>query len=119
MKHFVMIFRTTRPFTPEELQRRGPEIQAWVHRVQQMGITLDPRNLDEVVTVISPNAGETVSSNQSKDPSLATIVYFDASSEKEALEVAKTHPAPHYGVIVELREWSAPRPLMPPANANN
>ena len=98
MKHFVLIFRSTRAFTPEELERRPLEIAAWVEQVSQMGITLDPRNF-----------GETISPKESIDPALATIVFFDCADRDRAMDIARMHPAPQYGVTVEVREWTPPR----------
>ena len=44
------------------------------------------------------------------NPALANIVFFDAPSKEEALEIARIHPGLHYGVTVEVREWDRPRP---------
>jgi hypothetical protein len=111
MHHYVMIFRTTRPFTAEEQQIRGRDIQHWVAQVTSMGIQLDPRNLGETVANLSQVDGETVSHTDPTDRSLVTLVYFDAPDNATALEVARSHPGPHYGVTLELREWSTPAPL--------
>ena len=48
MHHYVLIFRPTRTLTPDESKQRAGEIQAWVQRVQQMGITLDPKALGKL-----------------------------------------------------------------------
>ncbi|HEX3471272.1 MAG TPA: hypothetical protein VHT28_08815 [Silvibacterium sp.] len=109
MKHYALIFHTTRPFTPEEQQRRGPEILAWVKTVTDKGITLDPRNFGETAGSFSQEQGGVVSSNGSTDPALATIVFFDSPSKEQALEIARIHPGLHYGVTVEVREWNSPR----------
>jgi hypothetical protein len=111
MHHYVMIFRTTRPFTAEEQQTRGRDIQHWVAQVTSVGIQLDPRNLGETVANLSQVDGEAVSHTDPTDRSLVTLVYFDAPDNAKALEVARSHPGPHYGVTLELREWSTPAPL--------
>jgi hypothetical protein len=111
MHHYVMIFRTTRPFTAEEQQIRGRDIQHWVAQVTAMGIQLDPRNLGDTVANLSQVDGETVNHTDPTDHSLVTLVYFDAPDNAKALEVARSHPGPHYGVTLELREWSTPAPL--------
>ena len=45
MKHYALLFHTSRTLTPEEVKQRGVEITAWVKQVTNMGITLDPRAL--------------------------------------------------------------------------
>lgn len=110
MHHYVMIFRTTRPFTAEEQQTRPGDIQKWIAHVTSMGIQLDPRNLGDTVANLSQVDGSIVSRTDPTDQSLVTLVYFDAPDNAKALEVARMHPGPHYGVTLELREWSAPTP---------
>jgi hypothetical protein len=112
MQHYALIFHSTRPLTPEELQRRGPEIQAWVKTVNGKGITLDPRAFGETVATLWQQEGTTVSRNGSSDPALVNIVFFDARNKDEALEIARIHPGLHYGVTVEVREWSTPLPAI-------
>jgi hypothetical protein len=114
MCHYVMIFRTTRPFTAEEQQTRTRDIQHWVAQVTSMSIQLDPRNLGDTVANLPQAGGAIVSQTDPTDRSLATLVYFDARDNAEALEVARTHPGPRYGVTLELREWSAPVPTARP-----
>lgn len=111
MKHYVMIFRATRPLTPEEQKQRGVEIGIWVKQVTGMGITLDPRNLGEVVANLSTQGNEVVSRSESNDPAFVTMVFFDAADQEQAVKIARIHPGLHYGVTVELREWSTPAPL--------
>ena len=110
MQHYALIFHATRPLTAEEVQRRGPEIQTWVKTVNQKGITLDPRAFGETVAEFSQQQGDVVTRNGSSDPALVNIVFFDAPGKDQALEIARVHPGLHYGVTVEVREWSTPRP---------
>lgn len=112
MHHYVMIFRTTRPFTAEEQQTRPREIQKWVAEVTSMGIQLDPRNLGDTVANLSQLDGSITSRNVPTDQSLVTLVYFDAPDNAKALEIARIHPGRRYGVTLELREWSAPAPQL-------
>jgi hypothetical protein len=110
MKHYALLFRASRTLTPEELKQRTIDIQLWVKRVTEMGVTLDPRNLGET-TRFSVEGNTVVSHEGPIDSTLGTIVFFDSASSEQAMEIARTHPALHYGVTVELREWSPPRPL--------
>lgn len=109
MKHYVMLFRATRALTPEELKQRPVDIRNWIQHVNSLGIKLDPRNLEEPATQFTLKDGEVVSSKAIADPSLVTMVFFDAFDKQQALEVARLHPAPHYGVSLELREWNPPQ----------
>jgi len=108
MHRYVMIFRNTRPFTAEEQQARAREIQQWIAQVTSMGIQLDPRNLGDTVANLAQVNGATGSHTDPTDRSLITLVYFDAPDNAKALEVARIHPGPRYGVALELREWIAP-----------
>ena len=74
-----------------------------------MGIALDPRNLGESATQFSIEGGEIVSREGPSDPTLTTIVFFDSPSRDQATEIARIHPGLHYGVTIELRDWTSPR----------
>lgn len=109
MQHYVLLFRTTRAITAEEQRQRVADIAAWVKQVTDIGVTLAPHTLED--TVISIPAEGTQTSGH-PDPTLSNIVLFDATRD-QAIQVARLHPAPRYGVSVELREWTAPRPIVP------
>jgi hypothetical protein len=38
---------------------------------------------------------------------------FDAPSQDHAVEIARIHPGLHYGVTIELRDWTSPRETAP------
>ena len=109
MKHYALIFRTTRPLTPEELKQRAIDIHAWVERVTEMGITLDPRPLGEMAVRFSTEGNTVVTHDGPSDPSMVNVVFFDSASRDQAVEIARTHPGLHYGSTVEVREWTDPR----------
>jgi hypothetical protein len=108
MKHYALVFRSTRALTPEELKQRGVEIAAWVKRVTDMGITLDPRSLGETAANFSAEQNNVVSRNGSSDPTLSAIVFFDSPSRDQAVNIARIHPGLHYSVTLEVREWTSP-----------
>jgi hypothetical protein len=112
MKHYALLFHTSRTLTPEELKQRSVEIAAWVKRITDMGITLDPRSLGETAATFSSEGNKAVSRNGSSDPTLSNIVFFDSSSKDQAVDIARMHPGLHYGVTVEVREWTSPRQLV-------
>lgn len=108
MKHYAMIFRPTRTLTPEELKQRQVEISAWVKRVTEMGVKLEPRSFGETAAAFSMEGGEIVSHAGPGDPTFSNIVFFDSSSKEQALEIARIHPGLHYGTTVTVREWTSP-----------
>ncbi len=108
MHHYVLIFRPTRALTADELKQRAVEIPVWVKRVGEMGITLDPKALNPSAVRLSLQNGNVVTEEGSPDPTLTNLVFFDAASQEQAIEVARIHPGLHYGVRVEVREWTVP-----------
>ena len=111
MKHYALIFQATRTFTPEEQKQRPVDIAAWVKKVTDMGITLDPRNFADTLAAFALEDSKVVSRNGSSGPKPATIVFFDCPSSDQAVDIARIHPGLHYGVTVEVREWTSPRAL--------
>jgi hypothetical protein len=111
MKHYALIFHATRTFTPEEQRQRAVDIAGWVKKVTDMGITLDHRNLGDTLASFALEDNKVVSRNGSSGPKPATIVFFDSPSSEQAVDIARIHPGLHYGVNVEVREWTSPREL--------
>jgi hypothetical protein len=109
MQHYALLFRTTRTLTPNEQKQRSADIAAWIKQVTGMGVTLTPHTLEATITAIPAEGAAKPAAN---DPALSNIVLFDATRE-QAIQIARTHPAPRYGVNLELREWTTPRPLTP------
>jgi hypothetical protein len=109
MHHYALLFRTTRAITAEEQKQRITDISAWIQRVTEMGVSLDPHTLEETIVAIPAEGTQTAGR---PDSTLSNIVLFDAATREQAIEIARLHPAPRYGVSVELREWTAPRPLV-------
>jgi hypothetical protein len=111
MKHYALIFHATRTLTPEEQKQRAVDIAGWVKKVTDMGITLDPRNFGDTLATFALEDSKVVSRNGSSGPKPATIVFFDAPSSEQAVDIARIHPGLNYGVTVEVREWTSPREL--------
>jgi hypothetical protein len=109
LKHYALLFHTTRALTPEELKQRADEIGFYVKQVTDRGITLDPRSLGETAGTFYGEGNEVVSRKESSDPTLSNILFFDSPSRDQAVDMARTHPGLRYGVTVELREWTSPR----------
>jgi hypothetical protein len=111
MKHYALIFHATRTFTPEEQKQRAVDIGAWVKKVTDMGIDLDPRNFGDTLATFTLEDSKVVSRSGSTGPKPATIVFFDSPSSEQAVDIAHIHPGLNYGVTVEVREWTSPREL--------
>ena len=111
MKHYVLIFHSTRTLSPEEIKHRGVDIAAWVKQVTDMGVTLDPRSLEETLANFSADGDQIVSREGSSDPTFRNLVFFDSASSEQAVTIARTHPGLRYGATVEVREWTSPRGL--------
>ncbi|MEZ2348844.1 hypothetical protein [Terriglobus sp. RCC_193] len=109
MKHYALIFYSTRTLTHEEQKQRPVDIAGWVKQVTDMGITLDPRNFGEVEADFSAPGSESGPGNGSSDLVMVTIVFFDSADPDQAVNIARMHPGPRYGVAVKLREWTPPR----------
>jgi hypothetical protein len=109
MKHYALIFYSTRTLTPEEQKQRPVDIASWVKQVMDMGITLDPRNFGEVEADFSAQGSVSSSGNGSSDLVMGTLVFFDSADRDQAVNIARMHPGPRYGVAVKLREWTSPR----------
>src|SRR5258708_2919382 len=109
MKHYALLFHTSRTLTPDEQKQRALDIAAWVKGVTEMGVMLDPRSLGETAANFSAEGSEIVSRHGSSDPTFSNIVFFDSSSREQAVEIARKHPGLHYGVTVEVRQWTSPR----------
>jgi hypothetical protein len=115
MKHYALVFYpSSRKPTTEELEKRQIEILEWAKQVVAMGIELDPRAFRAPVARLSPSQGTVASGNvetptEFSNTEFSNIVFFDADSEEQAMQVAKTHPGLHYGTTVEVREWTSPQ----------
>ena len=112
MKHYALIFHSTRTLTPEEQKQRPVDIAGWVKKVTDIGITLDPRNLGDTLAAFAMDDSKGVSHSGSSGPKPAIIVFFDSASSEQAVEIARIHPGLHYGATVEVREWTSPRALV-------
>jgi hypothetical protein len=112
MKHYALIFYSTRLLTSEEQKRRPVDIATWVKQVTDVGITLDPRNFGETEAAFSAQGSVSDSVKEADGPTMVTIAFFDSTDREQAVNVARTHQGPRYGVAVRLREWTSPRPIL-------
>jgi hypothetical protein len=108
MRHYALLFRSTRALTAEELKQRTVDIGGWVKLVTDMGITLDPRTFGVTEGHFFAKDNEIISQETSVDPALTSVVFFDVSNRDQAIDIARIHPGLQYGVTVELREWTSP-----------
>jgi len=113
MKPFVSLFRQSSPLSEADQKRRAEEVRNWAHRQNAEGHKLDPRMLGEEKHLIGPN-GENAAASQTADGRLTAILFAEARDFAEAVKIAESHPALHYGVIsVEVRPWTTPPAAAP------
>jgi hypothetical protein len=108
MTRYAMIFYLTRALTPEESQRRNVEIPVWAKQVREMGVTLDPRSFEKAIFSSPSQEDGGASRNETDIRAFSNIVFLDSSSEEQAIQIAKIHPALRYGATVEVRSWTPP-----------
>lgn len=118
MKQFVQIFRQCGPaLSPEQQTQRAGEVRAWAAAQNAAGRKLDPRLLDGAACQIPPLVESGMAGVGAGAPIVA-ITFLEAASFSEAVESARTHPGPRFGVSIEIREWTVPQPLASTAPAN-
>jgi len=110
MKTFVIIFRQGPPaLTDADRLRRAEETGVWARHQNEAGHKLDPRILapeGEHRGPEEPTAG--------KWP-VTAILFLEARDLEDAAQVAESHPGLRYGANVEIRPWTPPVPITPPA----
>jgi hypothetical protein len=115
MKQFVIIFRQgpLHPLSEAELKKRFEETRAWAQQQNAAGHKLDPRILTPESDWSGPNGEQGPAPTTSAGP-ITALLFLEAHDFNEAVNVARAHPALHYGASVEVRGW-APPPAPPPA----
>jgi hypothetical protein len=113
MKHYALVFYpSSRTLIPQELEQRQTKILEWAKTVMAMGIKLDPRAFRAPLAQLSLPGAEAASGNSETRTEFSNLVFFDADSEEQALQVGKTHPGLQYGSTVEVREWTSPQQIV-------
>jgi len=111
MKFLMLICRDPSiEFTPEDRQRVGPAVQAWVSEMEERGVRLQGDVLAAVdaTTTVSVRDGETLVSHGPRvamDAPASGFNLLDCSDLDEAIEVSAKHPIARFGVI-ELRPFA-------------
>ena len=102
MKPFVILFRQgPRQLGADALARRQQEIVAWARIQNDAGHKLEPRAL-------SPEAVHPGIEKVTDAWPVTALLFLDARDLEQAADIARSHPANHYGVSVEVRPWSSP-----------
>jgi hypothetical protein len=116
MKPFVFLFRQSSPLSDADQKRRAEEVRNWALRQNAEGHKLDPRLLGGEKHLIGPS-GKSGLASQAAEGSLTAILFVEARDFAEAVKIAESHPALHYGVItVEVRPWTEPSAAAPKQN---
>jgi hypothetical protein len=111
MKFLMLVCRDESiPFTPEDRQRIGPDVQAWVSEMEERGVRLQGDVLAPVsaTATVSVRAGETLVEQGARaavDAPASGFNLLDCADLDDALEVSARHPIARFGVI-ELRPFA-------------
>ena len=105
MKHFVFVFRQnpTIKLSVAEQEHRTEEVRAWALKQTSDGRKLEPR----ILTPESHKVGQVATDGEE---SVTALNFIEAKDSAEAVRIAETHPGLHYGVSIEVREWTSPLP---------
>lgn len=102
MKPFVILFRQgPRQLDADALARRQQEIVAWARIQNDAGHKLEPRAL--APEAVHPGIEKTTDTWP-----VTALLFLEARDLEQAAQIARSHPANHYGVSIEVRSWSSP-----------
>ena len=96
MNTFVIIFRQEEPLSPSQLKERAEATRPWAQRVNAQGHALSPRFL----------APEEPRGAQREAAPITALLFLEAQDLAQAVEIAASHPATHFGASVEVRAWA-------------
>lgn len=108
MQPFVIIFRqpTDRQLAADELKARADATRPWAQQWNAAGHSLNPR-------ILSPESHWYSSDNHSGSAPISAagpvtaLLFLEAADVDQAVAIARSHPAVHYGASVEVRAWTA------------
>lgn len=99
MAEFVLIFRSTRSLTAEELPVRNAAAREWALALKEKGVLKHAFPLEEQVTVVRP--APEASSETGK--SVASVLVLESVDFEAAVALAKAHPGMRFGTEIEVR----------------
>ena len=101
MNTFVLIFRQETPLSASQRQDRAQETRPWAERMNAQGHNLSPRFL-------APESHRIAADGRSETEAVAisALLFLEAESFAEAVQIAQSHPAVGYGASVEVRAWA-------------
>jgi len=116
MKQFVLLFRqnASTHLTDADQKRRAEEVRAWALQQNEQGRKLDPKILSAENHRVNPESKRSQPADDAEGIVVA-ITFLEARDFAEAVRIAESHPGLHYGVSVEVREWTSPVPQPAPS----
>lgn len=109
MQQYVIIFHQgTQPLTEADLKNRAAATRGWAVTQNAAGHNLEPRILGSESYWCQPDGS--VGALPAETGAVTALLFLQAQDLLQAVEVARAHPALHYGASVEVRPWAPPVP---------
>lgn len=110
MQPYVIIFyQGAQPPTEEERKNGAAATRVWAATQNAAGHTLEPRILGPERQWVHPDGSVGPMPTTEGSP-ITALLFLQANDITQAVAVARTHPALHYGAGVEVRPWASPVP---------
>jgi len=103
MHEFALLFRPTRPVSPEQLPQRNAAARGWAVALRHEGTLKTASPLEEGGVTVTPEGVGPVSHERE----VASVLVIEAADLESAVTLAKGHPGLAYGVEVEVRPVKA------------
>lgn len=109
MQPFVIIFRqpTDRPLSADELKARADATRPWAQQWNEDGHNLTPRILTPESRWYSGDGRGGAAPTTATGP-VTALLFLEAADVEQAVAIARSHPAIHYGASVEVRALAVP-----------
>ncbi len=107
MQPFVIIFRqpTARPLAADERKARAYATRPWAQQWNEAGHNLTPRILTSESHWYSGDGRSGAAPTTAAGP-VTALLFLEAADVEQAVAIARSHPAVHYGASVEVRAWA-------------
>jgi hypothetical protein len=103
MHEFLLLFRPTRPLTPDELPRRNAAARDWALALRSNGRLSDAYPLEERGFTVAERLVEPVT----LDDAVASVLVIQADDLQGVVELVKGHPGLAFGTEIEVRPVNA------------
>ena len=105
MNTYVIIFRQEKTLSPAQLIERAESTRPWAKQINDRGHNLSPRFLAPE-SHWSAADGRTGTKAPGESAAITALLFLEANDLAQAVRIAQSHPAVHYGASVEVRPWA-------------